>query len=229
LYKSVEFTGPAVAALSMDNRFTMADHGVEIGAKFAIFAYDSVTEAFLKPRATLPYTPVAADDDATYEQTITVDLTGMAPQISAPHSFGNVQPIEHLAGVRIDQACVGSCANGRFEDIEITARILKGRKVSKGVRLLVSAASWDIYRQCLDAGLPQIIIDAGGQFLNPGCGVCGSKQAYLAPGETCITATTRNYQGRMGSTEASIYLGSPATVTWSAVMGTVADPRDALN
>jgi 3-isopropylmalate/(R)-2-methylmalate dehydratase large subunit len=171
---------------------------------------------------------VNPDADANYVKEFTLDLSNMPPQVAAPHSFGNVLPIEDLSGMRIDQACVGSCANGRFEDIEMTARILKGRKVCKGVRLLVSPASWDIYRMCIDAGLPQIIIDAGGQFLNPGCGVCGSTGAYLAPGEVCITASTRNYQGRMGSTEASIYLGSPATVTWSAVMGTIADPREVL-
>jgi 3-isopropylmalate/(R)-2-methylmalate dehydratase large subunit len=229
LYKSIEFTGSAIQALSMDNRFTMADHGVEVGAKFALFPFDETTRAFLSGRTNQNYEPVAADVDAIYEENLSIDLSAMPPQISAPHSFGNVQPIEDVAGIRIDQACVGSCANGRFEDIEIAAKILKGHKVSKGVRFLVSAASWDIYRQCMDAGLPQIILEAGGQFLNPGCGICGSKGAYLAPGETCITATTRNYQGRMGSAEASIYLGSPATVTWSAIMGTLADPRDAFH
>lgn len=228
LYKSIEFAGPGVDQLSMDNRFTMSDHGVEVGAKFTLFEYDEATKAFLDGRAKQPFQPVSPDPDAGYAETYTLDLTDMPPQVAAPHSFGNIQPIGDLAGVRIDQACVGSCANGRFEDIEVTAKIVKGRQISKGVRLLVSPASWDIYRKCLDAGLPQIILDAGGQFLNPGCGVC-SKGAYLAPGEVCITATTRNYQGRMGSADALIYLGSPATVAWSAVMGTIADPRDVLN
>jgi 3-isopropylmalate/(R)-2-methylmalate dehydratase large subunit len=229
LYKSIEFAGPAIRNLTMDARFTMADHGVEVGAKFTMFEFDQTTKSFLDSRKPLPYEPVSPDPDADYAKDFTLDLSNMAPQVAAPHSFGNVLPIEDLSGVRIDQGCVGSCANGRFEDIEMTAKILKGRKVSKGVRLLVSPASWDIYRMCVDAGLPQIIIDAGAQFVNPGCGVCSSKGAYLAPGEVCITATTRNYQGRMGSTEALIYLGSPATVTWSAVMGTIADPREVLN
>jgi 3-isopropylmalate/(R)-2-methylmalate dehydratase large subunit len=228
LYKSIEFTGPAIQSLTMDKRFTMADHGVEVGAKFTLFEFDQTTKSYLDSRKSLSYQPVNPDTDANYVKEFTLDLSNMPPQVAAPHSFGNVLPIEDLSGMRIDQACVGSCANGRFEDIEMTARILKGRKVCKGVRLLVSPASWDIYRMCIDAGLPQIIIDAGGQFLNPGCGVCGSTGAYLAPGEVCITASTRNYQGRMGSTEASIYLGSPATVTWSAVMGTIADPREVL-
>ncbi len=148
--------------------------------------------------------------------------------VAKPHQFGNVVPIDDVKHVRIHQAQIGSCANGRFEDIEITARILKGRKVHKGVRLLVSPASWPVYRQCLDAGLPQIIIDAGGQFLDPGCGICGFNRAYMAPGEVCLTATTRNHQGRMGSREASIYLGGPATVAWSAIMGAIADPREVL-
>lgn len=229
LYRSIEFVGETVKQLSMDNRFTMADHGIEVGAKFALFEIDEVAQAFLDKTAKQPYKPVFADEDAIYCDHIVVDVTNMAPQIAAPHSFSNVLPIGDLTGVRIDQACVGSCANGRFEDIEVTAKILKGRKVSRGVRLLVSPASWEIYKQCLEAGIPQIVIEAGGQFLNPGCGVCGSKGAYLAPGEVCITATTRNYAGRMGSNDASIYLGSPATVTWSAVMGGVADPRDVLN
>jgi len=228
LYQSIEFVGPSIEALSMDKRFTMSDHGVEVGAKFTLFEFDEATKAVLAGSTAQSFEPVSADADAGYAATYTLDLADMPPQIAAPHSFGNVQPIEDLTGIRIHQACIGSCANGRFEDIEVAAGILKGRKVSRGVRLLVSPASWDIYRKCLDARLPEIILDAGGQFLNPGCGVC-SKGAYLAPGETCITATTRNYQGRMGSKDALIYLGSPATVAWSAVMGTIADPRDVLN
>jgi len=228
LYKSIEFTGPGVKSLTMDNRFTMSDHGVEVGAKFTLFECDVRTREFLKERKAEPYKAVTADANARYLKKYTLDLSSMKPQVAAPHSFGNVHPIEELSGTHIDQACVGSCANGRFEDIEITARILKGRKVHKGVRLLVSPASWPVYRQCLDAGLPQIIIDAGGQFLDPGCGICGFNRAYMAPGEVCLTATTRNHQGRMGSKEASIYLGGPATVAWSAVMGAIADPREVL-
>jgi 3-isopropylmalate/(R)-2-methylmalate dehydratase large subunit len=172
---------------------------------------------------------VTADADAVYAERYTLDLSSITPQVAAPHSFGNVKPVEEHAGIRIDQACIGSCANGRFEDIEIAAKILKGRKVKRGVRLLVSPSSWDVYRQCLAAGLPEVILDAGGQFLNPGCGVCGQNGAFMAPGEVCITATTRNEQGRMGSKDASIYLGSPATVAWSAVNGAISDPRPVLS
>jgi homoaconitase/3-isopropylmalate dehydratase large subunit len=172
--------------------------------------------------------PVSPDQDAVYSDTIMVDVSSMPPQIAAPHSFENNQPIAEAVGVHIHQATIGSCANGRFEDVAVAAQILKGRKVSKGVRFLISPASWHEYRKCLDAGLPQILMDAGAQFINPGCGVC-TKGAYLAPGETCITATTRNYQGRMGSPQAQIYLASPATVAWSAVCGEIADPRDVLN
>jgi 3-isopropylmalate/(R)-2-methylmalate dehydratase large subunit len=228
LYKSIEFAGSGVKSLTMDNRFTMSDHGVEVGAKFALFECDERTLAFLKGKTTERYQAVRPDAGARYSKRYSLDLSSITPQVAAPHSFGNVQPIGDLSGIHIDQACVGSCANGRFEDIEITARILKGRKVHKGVRLLVSPASWPVYRQCLDAGLPQVIIDAGGQFLDPGCGICGFNRAYMAPGEVCLTATTRNHQGRMGSKEASIYLGGPATVAWSAVMGAIADPREAL-
>ena len=228
LYKSIEFVGAGAITLTMDNRFTMADHGVEVGAKFTIFEFDDRTHEFLQDRTTSPYEPVSPDRDANYAQKYTLDLSSLAPQVAAPHNFGNAQPIADLSGVRINQACVGSCANGRFEDIEIAARILKGRKVHKGVRFLVSPASWAVYNQCLDAGLPQIIIKAGGQFLDPGCGICNFHRSYLAPGQVCITATTRNHQGRMGSKDADIYLGSPATVAWSAVQGVISDPRAVL-
>jgi len=231
LYKSIEFVGPGVKSLSMDSRFTMSDQGVEVGAKFALFEYDETTERFLKGRAKRPFEPVKSDADAKFSDVIKLDISDIAPQIAAPHSFGNNKPIADVAGarVKIDQACVGSCANGRLEDIEMTARIVKGRKIAKGVRLLVAPSSWEIFRKCLAAGLPEIILDAGGQFLNPGCGVCGSTGAHMAPGEVCITATTRNHQGRMGSKEASIYLGSPATVAWSAVRGVISDPREILS
>ena len=227
LYKSIEFTGDAVRHMSMDNRFTMADHGIEVGAKFALFEFDDTTREFLERQDDVAFSPVSPDEDAMYCETIAVDVAGLVPQIAAPHSFENNMPIADAAGVRIQQASIGSCANGRLEDIEIAAAILRGRKVSPGVRLLISPASWNEYRKCIDAGLPQVLLEAGAQFLSPGCGVC-TKGAYLAPGETCISATTRNYQGRMGSPQAQIYLASPATVAWSAVCGRIADPREVL-
>jgi len=228
-YKSIEFVGPGVKTLSMDNRFCMADHGIEVGAKFTFFEVDEITREYLKGRTSKPFEAVKSDPDAQYERVIKMNLSELVPQIAVPHSFGNNKPIKEVLGTRIDQACVGSCANGRFEDIEMTARIVKGRKVAKGVRLLVSPGSWEIYRRCLKAGLQEIILEAGGQFLHPGCGICGGSSAFMAPGEVCITATTRNHQGRMGSREAFIYLGSPATVAWSAVNGEISDPRDVLD
>jgi len=229
LYKSIEFVGPGVESLSMDSRFCMTTHGVEVGAKFALFGFDESTRKFLDGRVHEPYMSVSADPDAMYVEKYTVDLSTMAPQIALPHTFGNVRPIEEVAGTRINQACVGSCANGRFEDMEITARILKGRRIHKGVRLLVSPASWAVYRRCIKEGLVEIILDAGGQFLDPGCQLCNVGRVYMAPGEVCLTATTRNHQGRMGSKDASIYLGGPATVAWSAVTGVISDPREVLN
>jgi 3-isopropylmalate/(R)-2-methylmalate dehydratase large subunit len=227
LYQSIEFTGDGVRQMSMDSRFTLADHGIEVGAKFALCEFDDKTRAVL-PQSEIAVAPVSPDEDAVYSKTITVDVSRLAPQIAAPHSFENNQPIGDVAGVKIQQATIGSCANGRLEDVAIAAEILRGRKVSPGVRLLISPASWAEYRKCIDAGLPQVLLEAGAQFLNPGCGVC-TKGAYLAPGETCITATTRNYQGRMGSPDARIYLAGPATVAWSAVCGKIADPRDVLS
>jgi 3-isopropylmalate/(R)-2-methylmalate dehydratase large subunit len=227
LYKSIEFAGDAVRHLSMDSRFTMADHGIEVGAKFALFECDDRTRTLLAHQSAADFSPVAPDRDAAYAATLTVDVSELAPQVAAPHSFENNIPIADAVGVGIQQASIGSCANGRFEDVAIAAAILKGRRVSPGVRLLVSPASWHEYRKCIDAGLPQVLLDAGAQFINPGCGVC-TKGAYLAPGETCISSTTRNHQGRMGSPQAQIYLASPATVAWSAVRGKIADPREVL-
>ncbi|MEI9803422.1 MAG: aconitase/3-isopropylmalate dehydratase large subunit family protein [Pseudolabrys sp.] len=228
LYKSVEFTGPGVESLSMDSRFTIADHGVEVGTKFALFECDERTHEYLRKTNAKPYESVKADRDAGYAASYTVNLSNLAPQIAAPHSFGNLKDFREVEGIHIDQACIGSCANGRFEDVEIAAKILKGRKIKSGTRLLVSCASWGEYRKCLDAKLPEIIIDAGGQFLDPGCGICNYSRTYLTPGEVCVTATSRNHQGRMGSKEALIYLANPATVAWSAVRGEIADPREVL-
>lgn len=228
LYRALEVTGPGASALSLDGRFTIADHGIEVGAKFAIFEHDDRTREFLDGRAEEEFEPVAPGPAASYEQTLTVDLSELGPQVAAPHSFDNVHPVDDLRGIRFDQACIGSCANGRFEDIEVTARILRGRRVHPGVRLLVSPASWEVWKRCAEAGLPQTIVEAGGQFLDPGCGICIPARAYLAPGEVCLSATTRNYQGRMGSPDASIYLANPATVAWSSVVGAIADPREVL-
>lgn len=232
LYRSIEVGGPGVASLGMDARFTIADHGVEVGAKFALFEADETTYDFLRTRVAgdvlEDYRPVAPDAGAQYERVIEVDLSELPPQVAVPHEFDAVVQVGDVIGKRIDQAMIGSCANGRFEDIELAARVLEGRRVDPRVRLLVSPASNDVYRQCIESGVATALLDAGAQLLDPGCELCLGLRGYLAPGEVALTSTTRNYRGRLGSAEAEVYLANPATVAWSAVTGVIADPREVL-
>ena len=223
---SIEYTGPLVSQLSIDSRQCLAAHGVEVGAKFALFPCDDTTREFLKTRTDKPYEPVAADADARYVREIRLNVDTMPFVVARPNQFGNVCPVSEAAGAKIDQAQIGSCANGRFEDIEIAARMLKGRKVAKGVRFIISPASQPVYLRCLKAGLITQLVESGAQVVTPGCGICQPKVGFLSDGEVCITATTRNYRGRKGSLNAEIYLGGPLTVTAAAVAGKIVDPRE---
>jgi 3-isopropylmalate/(R)-2-methylmalate dehydratase large subunit len=227
--KSIEYVGDLVPQLSIDSRMCLAAHGVEVGAKFAMFDADDKTRAYLRDRTDKPYEPVAADPDATYESEIVIDVEDMPFVVAKPHQFGNVVPVADVAGVRVDQAQIGSCANGRFEDIEIAARVLKGKKVAKGVRLIVSPASQKVYLACLKAGLIEDLIEAGAQVITPGCGICQPRVAFISDGEVCITATTRNFKGRKGSQKADIYLGGPLTVAAAALTGEISDPKEVFH
>ena len=226
---SIEYAGSLVPELSIDSRMCLSAHGVEVGAKFALFPFDERTREFLKQRTDKPYAPIAADVDAHYEKEIRVNVNEIPFVVAKPHQFGNVCPVDDVAGTRIDQAQIGSCANGRYEDIEIAARMLKGRKVAKGVRFLISPASQQVYLQCLKAGLIEQLVAAGAQVITPGCGICQPKVGFLSDGEVCITATTRNFKGRKGSQKADIYLGGPLTVTAAAVAGHLANPREVFD
>lgn len=223
---SIEYAGTLVPQLSIDSRMCLSAHGVEVGAKFAIFPFDEVTREFVAKRTDKPYEPIAADANAVYEKEIRVNVDEMPFVVAKPHQFGNVGPVEEVKGTRIQQAQIGSCANGRFEDIEIAARVLKGRKVAKGVRFLISPASQQVYLQCLKAGLIADLVEAGAQIVTPGCGLCQPKVGFLSDGEVCITATTRNFKGRKGSQKAEIYLGGPLTVAAAAVAGTIENPKE---
>ncbi len=228
--KAIEFHGPLAADMDISSRLTIADHAVEVGAKFGVFLADEKTEAYVRERTDVDFTPVAPDDGAVYCQVIEVDCDEIGFQVAKPYRFDHVFPVGEVAGVKIDQARIGSCANGRFEDIEIAARLLRGRKVSPGVRFYISPASMSVYRQCLEAGLVGELLDAGVQFLTPGCAICQTPGVVLNE-EVCITSTTRNYRGRFGgstSSEAQIYLASPATVTASAIAGRITDPSELL-
>ena len=226
---AIEFAGSLVPQLSIDSRACLATHGVEVAAKFALFPADEKTDAFVRARTDRPYEPLVADDDAGYEKEIALNVDEMPFVVAKPHQFGNVVPVDDVKGTRIHQALIGSCANGRYEDIEIAARMLKGRKVAKGVRFVISPASQQVYLQCLKAGLIEQLVESGAQVVTPGCGVCQPKVAFVSAGEVCITATTRNFRGRKGSLEADLYLGGPLTVAAAAVAGEIVNPKEVFH
>lgn len=225
-YKSVEFEGSTVQNMSVSSRMTICNMSVEIGAKFGLVAPDQKTIAFLKTRTRKPFTVVKSDSDAAYEKTCEVDVSDLEPQVACPHSVDNVKSVNEVQNVKIDQALLGSCTNGRLEDLEVAAQIVRGKKVHPDVRFLVIPASREVYKAALGKGLIDIFIDAGGVVCNPTCGPClGGHLGVLADGEKCIASTNRNFKGRMGSDKAEVYLASPATVAASAVAGKIANPR----
>lgn len=228
-YRSVEFAGEGADHMPLSDRLCLAAQMVDLGAKFAVFNWNEEVEQYVRLRTDRPFAPVAADADAVYERVIDVDLEELDFYVAKPHRVGNVARAEEVRGTRIDQAVIGGCSNGRFEDLELAAKILKNRQVASWVRLFVQPASWDVYRQCGKAGIIDTILDSGGFFLEPGCGSCQPMKGCLAAGEVCITSTTRNYKGRMGSTEAFIYLGGPATVAASALKGEIVSPKEVLD
>jgi 3-isopropylmalate/(R)-2-methylmalate dehydratase large subunit len=226
---SIEYSGSLVPQLSIDSRMCLATHGVEVGAKFALFEADETTHRFVQARSDTPYEALVPDAGARYAKEVRLNVDEMPFMVAKPHQFGNVAPVAEARGTRIHQAQIGSCANGRYEDIEIAARLLAGRKVAKGVRFLVSPASQQVYLQCLKAGLIETLIEAGAQVITPGCGICQPRIGFLSEGEVCITATTRNFKGRKGSPNAQIYLGGPLTVAAAALAGEIVDPKEVFD
>ncbi|MFH1757452.1 MAG: 3-isopropylmalate dehydratase large subunit [Pseudomonadota bacterium] len=231
LYKSMEFAGPVVHEMSVDSRFTIANMGVEVGAKFAIFPCDDKTLKYLEGKMKRPPRPVSADADAVYETIYRLDVTDLAPYVARPHDPGNGVPVREVEAerVKVDQGFIGSCTNGRMEDFRMAAKILKGRKVHPGVRLIATPASQLIWRECLQEGIWDIFAEAGALVTHSTCGVCfGGHLGLIGDGEVCISATNRNFQGRQGSSNALVYLANPATVASSAVEGYITDPRKFL-
>ena len=226
---AIEFTGSLVPQLSIDSRMCLATQAVECAAKFAFFPFDGKTREYLRTRTDKPYEAVAADADAKYEKEIVVNVDEMPFIVAKPHRFGNGVPVEEVKGIKIDQALIGSCSNGRYEDIEIAARVMRGRKVAKGVRFVISPSSQHVYLECLKAGLIEQLIESGVQVVTPGCGICQPKVGYVSAGEVCITATTRNFRGRKGSLDAQLYLGGPLTVAAAAVAGEIVDPKEVFS
>jgi len=228
LYHSIEWADKGIESLSLDERFSLAVQSTELGAKFSLFAPDQRVLDYVKQRAVRPYEPVVPDPDAEYERVYRVDASDLEPLVGLPHGMDVVKPARDLRHVWINQAVIGGCTNGRLEDIGLAARILKGRKVHPDVRLIVGPASWQIYKAAMQAGFLEPLIDAGAIICHPHCGPCTGRMGTLAPGEICITSTSRNFKGRMGSPEADIYLSSPATVAASAISGHITDPREVL-
>jgi 3-isopropylmalate/(R)-2-methylmalate dehydratase large subunit len=228
-YKAVEFTGLAMDNISVSGRMTLCNMTVEMGAKTGLVNPDDVTLSYLKAHTSKPFKVLRSDPDASYERTLEVKLDKLVPQVACPHSVDNVRPVAQVEGTKIDQAFIGSCTNGRLEDLEIAAKFLKGKKISKNVRLIITPASQEVYMQALKKGLFEIFVNAGAYVCSPTCGPCfGGHMGLLAAGEVCISSSNRNFVGRMGSPEAEIYLASPATVAASALAGEIVDPRSSM-
>ncbi len=230
-YKSVEFCGPVIDSMDIDGRLTMCNMAVEMGAKAGFMPYDEKTSAWFKGK--LPkgkkLQPVLADSDAVYESVLEFDISGLKPQVSVPHNVDTVAGVDKLKAVKINEAFLGTCTNGRFADLKIAAKILKNKKVAKSVRFIIAAASRDIYLQALEAGFIGTFVKAGAAVVVPGCGPCvGTHNGIPADEEIVISTANRNFKGRMGNPKAFIYLASPATVAASAIEGRIADPRKYL-
>ncbi len=226
-YKSVEFYGDTIRELSVSERMTMANLAMEMGVKCAFVPPDGRTREYLKGRVPdLAYEEVHADSDAAYAREIDVDVSTLPPMIACPHEVENTKPIEEIAGTRIDQVFLGSCANAKYEDLAVAAGILKGRRIHPRVRFIITPGSKEILLEAIRSGVLSTLIESGGTLTNPGCGACAGDGGVLADGEVCLSTANRNFLGRMGSSKASIYLCSPATLAASAVKGVIADPRD---
>ncbi|MBE7705459.1 MAG: 3-isopropylmalate dehydratase large subunit [Cyanobacteria bacterium SIG29] len=229
-YKALEFTGDGAKSLSMADRFTISNMAVEAGAKVGLFETDEKTREYLKEHGReSEYKEIKADPDAVYERVITINLNELKPTISCPHTVDNTKTIDEMEQVKVNQVYIGTCTNGRIEDLRIAANILKGQKVKEGVRLLVAPASRKVFLEALSEGLISTFVEAGAAIVTSGCGACvGVHAGILGDGEVCLATQNRNFQGRMGNTEGFIYLSSPATAAYSAIKGYIADVREIL-
>jgi 3-isopropylmalate/(R)-2-methylmalate dehydratase large subunit len=229
-YKALEFGGDAVAAMSMSPRLTIANMAIEAGAKVGLFPSDRTTGDYLTAQGRgEDYRPIAPDPDADYEKTIEIDLKLLEPTVSRPHTVDNTALARDLKGTKIQQVFIGTCTNGRLDDLEIAAGILKGKQSNPGTRLIVGPASRQVMLEAMEAGYIQTLVAAGATVLPPGCGPClGLHQGVLGDGEACLSTSNRNFQGRMGNPDAFVYLGSPATAAATALSGEITDPREVM-
>ena len=229
LYSAMEFAGEAISALSMDSRLTMANMAIEAGAKAGIFGVDDKTLDYVKPRAKRPYTIYEPDSDARYSHVIEYDASRIEPQIAFPHLPSNTKPISKAGTIEVNQAVIGSCTNGRIEDLAIAAEVLRGKKVNKRVRCIVIPGSQEVYLQALRQGFIETFIESGAVVSTPTCGPClGGYMGILAAGERCVSTTNRNFVGRMGSTDSEVYLANPAVAAASALLGRIGGPEEVV-
>jgi len=228
-YKAIEFQGPVIDALDMDGRLTICNMVVEMGAKAGFMPQDKKTISWLKPKAHKLIKPVIADKDARYTKTLVYNISKLKPQVACPHAVDNVKCVDELKDIKINEAFLGTCTNGRLADLKIAALILKSRRVASGIKFIVAPASRTIFLEAIKLGIINILINAGAVILAPGCGPCvGTHNGIPADGEIVISSANRNFKGRMGNPNAFIYLASPATVAASAITGKITDPRKFL-
>ena len=227
LYKSMEFTGPGVANLTMDDRLCICNMAIEAGAKNGIFPVDDITENYMEGRCERTPVVYSADEDAEYEKVIEIDLTKIVPTVACPHLPENTHPAAELTDIKVDQVVIGSCTNGRMEDMEAAYNTLKGQKVADGVRCIIIPGTMQVYRDCVEKGYVTAFIDAGAVVSTPTCGPClGGYMGILAAGERCIATTNRNFVGRMGHVDSEVYLASPQTAAASAITGYITNPKE---
>ena len=227
LYKSMEFVGDGIQYLTMDDRFTIANMAIEGGAKNGIFPVDDLTRAYMKEHSKRPFVEYEADADAVYNEEYTIDLSTLKPTVAFPHLPENTKTIDEVGDIKIDQVVIGSCTNGRMDDLRIAAEILKGRKVAKGLRVIVIPATQKIYLDAMEEGLIRTFIEAGAIVSTPTCGPClGGYMGVMAEGERCVSTTNRNFVGRMGHVESEVYLASPAVAAASAITGKISGPDE---
>lgn len=229
LYRSMEFVGDGIRYLTMDDRFTIANMAIEGGAKNGIFPVDDLTRAYMKEHSSRPFAEYEADADAEYDEEYTIDLSSLKPTVAFPHLPENTRTIDEVGDIPIDQVVIGSCTNGRMDDLRVAASILKGRKVKKGLRVIVIPATQQIYLDAMEEGLIRTFIEAGAIVSTPTCGPClGGYMGVMAEGERCVSTTNRNFVGRMGHVESEVYLASPAVAAASAVTGRLSGPEEVL-
>lgn len=229
IYKGLEFGGSTIRDMTVDGRMVLSNMAVEMGAKAGLIEPDQKTLDYVKARTDKPFNPVKSDPEAEYEKVVDVDVSDLEPQVAVPHQVDNIKPVTEIEGTEVNQAFIGSCTNGRLEDLQSAAQILKGKKINRNVRLIVIPASQEIYLNAVNEGLIQTFMEAGATIGNPNCGPClGGHMGIMADGEACISTSNRNFIGRMGSTKSFVYLASPATVAASALTGKITDPRTVM-